>query len=163
RSKRMRNWRCESQRILFFPSGLSLWYMTTRIRQNLWRIFCGRLGRASIQHLTSTPRKLPCSVTISCTKRPSLLTRAPSRVFLTSSLFVTILLNSWIVAGASIFQRDFDREHRAAFRSVRCCERAAVLGDDAVRQRESDAVTAGLGCEEGNEDLLQLRRGNAGS
>ena len=71
-----------------------------------------------------------------------------------------MLLNWWTVAGVSIFQRDSDGEHSAAVACIGRRQRAAVLGDDAMRERESDAVTAGLGSEEGNEDLLQLCDGD---
>jgi hypothetical protein len=59
-----------------------------------------------------------------------------------------------IGAGASIFQRDFDRKHRATFGCVRGGQCSAVLGDDAVRERQPNAMAFGLRREERNKNLL---------
>src|SRR5688572_32201410 len=59
---------------------------------------------------------------------------------------------SLIVAGASIFQRDFDRKHRAAIDCVCRRQGATMLGDDPVRERQADAVAFWFGGEERSEE-----------
>src|SRR5689334_13052842 len=80
-----------------------------------------------------------------------------------SSSCETTSSSLWIVAGVNISHGDFDRKDRAASGQIRCRERAAVLGDYAMTQREPNAMTFRFGGEKGNEDLLQPVRGDAGA
>src|SRR5439155_12441245 len=57
--------------------------------------------------------------------------------------------------------RQSNSKDRAAIGRVGSSERAAVFGDDSMSQGQSDPVASGFGCEEGDENLLQVSDRNA--